>query len=182
MSWAGYVEALKARFGDKMFGDLMLEMRNLRQEGSLAEYQRLFDGLLHRWQLVEKVSEKMTISQFIGGLELQLQGQVRLQRVQTLHEAFVVAKLHDSVLAPQRAYRPGNILSSSKSWNNVASTKQVAQSYNAPRATAATSASSQPKTNYISSSRSGTESRSSRVTTSREMEARRAKGLCYWCP
>lgn len=85
----------------------MLEMRNLREEGSLADYQRQFDGLLHRWQLVEKVSEKTVISQFIGGLEYQLQGQVRLQHVHTLHEDFVVAKLHDSVLAPQRSYRAG---------------------------------------------------------------------------
>lgn len=64
MTWSGYVEALKARFGDPIF-----EMGNLKKEGSLADYQRQFDGLLHRWQLVEKVSEKTAISQFIGELE-----------------------------------------------------------------------------------------------------------------
>lgn len=45
---SGYVEELKARFGDELFEDPMLEMRNLRQQSSLADSQRHFDGLPHR--------------------------------------------------------------------------------------------------------------------------------------
>lgn len=58
-----YVEARKARFGDELFGDPMVDMRKLQQDSSLFYYQRQFDGLLHRWKLVEKVSEKTAISQ-----------------------------------------------------------------------------------------------------------------------
>lgn len=65
-----YVASLKARFGNELFGDPMLEMKNLlqrkkapfRQEGSFSDYQRGFDNLVHRVSLIEKVSERATIS------------------------------------------------------------------------------------------------------------------------
>lgn len=72
MTWPGYVEAVKARFGDKLFDDALLEIRNLRQDDSLADYQRKFDGLLHRVQLIERVSKRDVVSQFIGELDLLL--------------------------------------------------------------------------------------------------------------
>lgn len=82
-------------------GDPMLEMKNLRQEGSFEEYQMKFDVLLHQVSLTEHLLEKAAVSEFIVGLELHLQGPVRLPHVQTLNEAYAVAKLHNSVLTSQ---------------------------------------------------------------------------------
>lgn len=59
--WSGYVEVLKARFGDELFGDAILELKNLHQEGSFADYQRNLDGFLHSVQLIERVLEMATI-------------------------------------------------------------------------------------------------------------------------
>lgn len=71
---------------------------------------------------------------------------------------------------------------SSKIASSAASPKHDSQTYNAARNTVVAPVSSQPRTSYVGSNRPGIKSRSSRVTTSREMESRRVKGLCYWCP
>lgn len=62
LSRTKYVAALKGRFIDQPFDDPMLEMKNLRQEGSFSYYQHESDGLLHKVSLVEKVSEHATIN------------------------------------------------------------------------------------------------------------------------
>lgn len=79
-SWPEYVDVLHAHFGDELFGDPILEMKHLKQEGSVADYQRRFDTLLNRVQLLERISERAAVSQFIGGLDNMLQGSVRIQR------------------------------------------------------------------------------------------------------
>lgn len=33
--WSGYVEVLKARFGDELFGDAILELKNLHKKAPL---------------------------------------------------------------------------------------------------------------------------------------------------
>lgn len=76
LSWGEYVSSLQARFGEELYGNLILEMKNLHQDGTFAEYQCRFDALRHGVQLLEEVSERAADSQFIGGLELQLQGTV----------------------------------------------------------------------------------------------------------
>lgn len=45
ITWYGYVEALQARFKTELFGDPVLEIRNL--ESSFFDYQRRFDILFH---------------------------------------------------------------------------------------------------------------------------------------
>lgn len=44
----------------------------------------------------------------MADLDHVLQGPIRIQRVESLHEDYAVANLHDSVLASQRPQRTGN--------------------------------------------------------------------------
>lgn len=46
-------------------------------------------------------SSYSAVSQFIGGLELQLQGMVRMQHPHNLQEAYTMAKLHDVIIQSQ---------------------------------------------------------------------------------
>lgn len=68
LRWKEYMDVILTRFSEELYGDLILEMKNLRQEGSLVDYQRDFDALLHKVHLVENISEGVVVSQFWGGL------------------------------------------------------------------------------------------------------------------
>lgn len=72
LSWSKYFVALQAQFDEELFRDPILEMKNLRQEWSFSKYQGKFDALLHRVQFLEKMSKRVVVSQFIGGLDLRL--------------------------------------------------------------------------------------------------------------
>lgn len=106
MSWTEYVAAFQAQFGEELFGNPILEMKNLHQEGSFLEYQSRFDALLHRVQLVEEVSERVAANQVIGGLELNLQGPLRIHHPQNLQEAYVMTKLHSAIIKSQLRSHP----------------------------------------------------------------------------
>lgn len=43
MGWEEYVGVVLARLSEEIYGDLMLEMKNLREEDSLSDYQREFE-------------------------------------------------------------------------------------------------------------------------------------------
>lgn len=73
-----YITALHAQFGEEMYGDPILEMKNLRQEGTLTEYFCKFDVPLSKVDHLEPASERATLSPFVGGLDQSLQGPVRL--------------------------------------------------------------------------------------------------------
>lgn len=78
----------------------------LQQEGWLSEYQRKFDVLLPQIQIVEKILERTPISQFIGGMKLNMQVHAQLERVQTLHEAYALAKFNVLVLTHNNCHLP----------------------------------------------------------------------------
>lgn len=68
LTWSKYVEVLHARFDNELFGDPMLEMKILRQEGSFVDYQGRLNTLLDKIQLIDSITEQFTLSQFIGDL------------------------------------------------------------------------------------------------------------------
>lgn len=78
----------------------------------------------------------MAISQFIERLEYHLQGQVCLQHVEMLKEAFVMAKLHDTVLTPQHTNKIDNLPFSPKTLNYAASSTNDVSVHNMPLASA----------------------------------------------
>lgn len=49
-----------------MNGYPILEMKNLKQEGSLTKYFRELDVLLNKVHLLEPVSERAALSLFVG--------------------------------------------------------------------------------------------------------------------
>lgn len=95
--WTEYLKVIQARFEEELYGDPMLEMKNLRQERSFVDYQREFNHLLHNIQLLVPILEKSVLSQFLGGLDHRFQGSVCLQRLQKLREAYTIVKLHESI-------------------------------------------------------------------------------------
>lgn len=94
-SWGDYKTAIIARFGNNSFDDPMAEIMNLRQKGTVEQYQEQFDGLLNRTDL----SEKQALSCFLKGLDTDIQNTVRMHKPQTLMDAFALAKLQEATVS-----------------------------------------------------------------------------------
>jgi len=75
----------------------------LRQVGSVEQYQDTFDALLIR---IEDLLASHAISYFLSGLTLEIQHNVRMFKPKTLHDAYYLAKLHEATLASIAKKRP----------------------------------------------------------------------------
>lgn len=148
---------LHTRFRNEMYGELILELKNLKLEGMLSNYFRSFDALLNKVQMVEKLTKSSVMSFFVRGLSSTLLDLVRLLRPKSLHEAYALAKLHEAVIKTQS--RPIYI-----------------ENRSTPTLTTRGSIAAGP-----GNSRGITNGRTTKTMTSKETENRRSKGLCYWC-
>ncbi|TXG72195.1 hypothetical protein EZV62_000774 [Acer yangbiense] len=86
--WEEYVKALNIRFGVNVFEDPMADLMNLKQLGTLQDYMDKFDLALSRVSL----TEEYTISCFISGLRVELQGLVRIFNPTNLQHAYSIAR------------------------------------------------------------------------------------------
>lgn len=108
--------------------------------------------------MIETLSEGAVLNFFIGGFHASLKGPARLLRPTTLHNAYTLAKLHNELIVTQQNAK----LNSGRKTHYEGAIRQTPAS-----------------TNHFWSS-----NKSSPVKTmsNKEMENRRAKGICYWCP
>ena len=70
--WNVYEKEVLRRFGS-VFDDPLMELKKLKQDNSVKEYQEKFEDLLNRVEL----SEKHAISLFLGGLKNEISIQIR---------------------------------------------------------------------------------------------------------
>lgn len=88
LTWAEYSSTIQARFGLSNYYDPMLDLRNLQQEESVTEYYKQFSTIFHHIQLHDVLSEKQSLSNFIGGLRPELQGPIRMLQPKTMYDVF----------------------------------------------------------------------------------------------
>lgn len=91
LQWSKFVEALVVRFREKLFEDLVAELKKLKQVSSLQTYLQEFDLQLSKSNL----SEAPVISHFLGGLREEVDLLVRVFKPTSLKEAYELAKVHD---------------------------------------------------------------------------------------
>ena len=171
---------------------MIADLHELRQVGSVEEYQSNFEDL--RSQVLEKepcLTETYFISAFIGGLQGELRNFVQMLRPSTLKEAIVLAKLQEGgfnkLLAKVRsyppskntAYSPSSISSHKNSYSPSVSSYST---YKNPSSTVS------PVLNARSDTRTTTPTAKNispnalltiKKLSPTEMQARRDKGLCY---
>lgn len=92
--WEEYLAALIETFSEE-FLDPMLELKQLRQTGSVREFQFAFARLLAQCDL----SVSQAISCFLGGLKEELVNPVKMHEPQTLSKAYRLAILAEATLA-----------------------------------------------------------------------------------
>ncbi|KAJ1377301.1 Retrotransposon gag domain [Sesbania bispinosa] len=90
ITWRLLVDAMKVRFG-AVYEDPMEELVQLRQTGSLSEYQEAFDGLVCKVDL----NETQKLSCYVAGLKPEVAVGVKLFAPRSLLEATRLAKLQE---------------------------------------------------------------------------------------
>jgi len=178
-SWAEYKIAISTRLRPKPFDDTLAELMKLKQMESVEQYQEYFDSLLNRVELPTSYA----VSCFLSGLNDEVQHGVRMFRPSTLHDGYCLAKLLETTLA-SIAKRTKPLLeqgppitkgigskfgSSPHAWNSASHrTGPTVSSYRSPAVSSTGSTSSKAKTG-------------GRTLSSKEIDERRAKNLCFFC-
>nr|GFA90172.1 hypothetical protein [Tanacetum cinerariifolium] len=93
-----YEEVIK-RFG-AIYEDPIVEIKNLKQESYVQQYQEAFESLLNRVEL----NEAYAVSLFIGGLKKEVSMPIRMFKLTTLSDVYAMAKMQEAtnvVLKPR---------------------------------------------------------------------------------
>nr|GEX70036.1 hypothetical protein [Tanacetum cinerariifolium] len=91
--WNVYEHEVLKRFGP-ISDDPLMELKKLKQDGTMKDYQEKFEALLN---MVE-FEEKHAISLFLGRLKSEVSLQIRMFTLHTLTEAFYMAKMQEQTL------------------------------------------------------------------------------------
>ena len=157
--WNEYKEAIKSQFGPLAYDDPMVDIKKLRQTGSLQEYLMAFDSLMDKAQL----SEDQAVSCFLGGLKHEMEMVVRMFNPQTLQATYSLAKLQEALKNNPRSI--GNTSGKGFINRNMGGQNAV------------------PNTGGIQTYKSLTNTSSRRPLnlTPKQLKERRLKNQCFWC-
>ncbi|GKB30396.1 putative mitochondrial protein [Tanacetum coccineum] len=106
--WEHFEVEVVKRFG-VLYDDPIVELKNLKQTGSVQTYQEAFEALLNRVDLPELVA----VSMFMGGLKPEVGTPMRMFQATTLSESYGLARMQEAtntILKPRnevhKPYRP----------------------------------------------------------------------------
>nr|GFA80069.1 hypothetical protein [Tanacetum cinerariifolium] len=100
VTWQKYKEEIKERF-DLVNEDPMVELKNLKQVGTVQAYKDLFESLPNKVDQLEAYAIKL----FIGGLKDEIRLAVRMFNPNKVTNAYCLAKMEDATLAiPKNMY------------------------------------------------------------------------------
>ncbi|KAL1345712.1 hypothetical protein AAHE18_08G137600 [Arachis hypogaea] len=156
-TWDSFLEALNARFGKNVFYDPRTALKELKQGGSVEEYQCQFEELSNR---VTGLSEEWIVALFTTGLQEHLKCELLLARPNSYIQAVSLAKLHEQKHAVTLGLTK----------NNKPITHTVTSSNH-----------SFPPTPSTNSSPTAPQTPPVKRLTSADIRARWEKGLCYYC-
>nr|GEU89675.1 gypsy/Ty3 retroelement polyprotein [Tanacetum cinerariifolium] len=89
--WEHFEVEVVKRFG-VLYDDPIVELKNLKQTGSVQTYQEAFKALLNRVDLPELV----VMSIFIGGLKPEVRTLIRMFQATTLSETYGLARMQEA--------------------------------------------------------------------------------------
>ena len=153
------------RFG-AIYEDPMGDLKNLKQDSSVQHYQEVFEELLNRVDLPELYA----VSLFMGGLKKEVSIPLRMFKLQTLAEAYSMAKLQEATNATLKPRYAPPTTPVPKYVSNVSYTNK---NMNMP---------AKPITAFgnNATTEKATGNRPYRLTQ-KEMEEKRAKRECFYC-
>lgn len=169
VNWRCYISAMSARFAAHAYEDPLVDLRNLKQRGTLQIYMDEFDELYSR----AGIRENQALSFFLSGLMDELQMPVRMFKPRGLAEAYSLAKLQDltvKALGIKSKVTPSGGQVGINYYPNNKSTAVNATNYNESGTTGGWN---------NGGNRVGV--RASTNLTPKELDEKRAKKECFWC-
>ncbi|GJZ92195.1 reverse transcriptase, partial [Tanacetum coccineum] len=163
--WEMYEGEVIKRFG-ATYEDLIVDLKNLKQDGSVQQYQESFEALLNKVEL----NEAYAVSLFIGGLKKEISMPIRMFKITSLIDVYAMAKMQEATNAVLKPRYTSPLLSSPKFVTNTISANK---SVNTPIKSTAVNEGNQ----FIF--RNGG-NRPYRLTP-KELEDKRAKNQCFYC-
>ena len=161
--WEMYEEEVIKRFG-ALYDDPIVDLKNLKQDGSVQHYQEEFESFLSRVEL----NEVYAVSLFIGGLKKEIGMPIRMFGLKTLHEVFAMAKMQEATNAALKP-RYNSLLPTPKF---VPQNNFVNRTATVPQKTANNGGNQFVPRNGVN--------RPYRLTQ-KELEEKRAKNQCFYC-
>nr|GEW16251.1 putative mitochondrial protein [Tanacetum cinerariifolium] len=89
--WEHFEVEVVKRFG-VLYDDLIVELKNLKQTGSVQTYQEAFEALLNRVDLLKLIA----VSMFMGGLKPKVGTPMRMFQATTLSETYGLARMQEA--------------------------------------------------------------------------------------
>ncbi|GKA81036.1 gag-pol polyprotein [Tanacetum coccineum] len=162
--WLASMHKVVKRFR-VLYDDPIVELKNLKQTGSVQTYQEAFEALLNRVDLPELVA----VSMFMGGLKPEVGTPMRMFQATTLSETYGLARMQEAT---------NTILKPRYNTPLLPTPKQSITTY------ASKAVTTPVKSNSVGQS-SGYVTRNGvhkpYRLTQRELEDKRAKGQCFYC-
>jgi hypothetical protein len=160
--------------------NLLEKLIELKQKNDLETYIKDFDILWNR----SEISEKNALVFFIRGLEVEVKNLIKMFEPKTLKQAYTFAHLQDNTLTHRRyssnpnkqTYQPTTYAHQSKPYTPPNYNKSLLGSSNNTSKPFSNGLLSTPppyNTNQVS--------RITRPIKKKDLDKRRAKGLCFWC-
>ncbi|KAF7812849.1 Ty3/gypsy retrotransposon protein [Senna tora] len=190
--WESFLVALRLRFGDSLYNDPRQALKELKQEGTVEEYQGQFETIANK---ATALQEEWLISFFIGGLKDYLKYEVKLSKPTSYYEAVSMAKMLEereqkmeltgrSTQTKSHSLPGGKTYSSSLS-GNYSSYNTPSKSYSTGGVNnkgAVNSGQNQGSNTVVSQASISNKTLPYKRFTAAELKERRRLGLCYYCP
>lgn len=173
VSWQQFSDALLERFG-QVETELVFDMfKKLQQVNTVEHYYDEFEKC--RGQLLQKIpslTEEYFLENFIGGLQGEIKGMIRLLEPHSLEQALKLAKFYEQTLSSQskKSYTGTTYKTSS---NTSTPAKNFSPSAAAVQNSKGSLLTSTTNAEVINSK--------PKPLTYSQREERRQKGLCFYC-
>lgn len=128
---------------------------------SVLGYIHSFTALFHRIQLLDPMMERQALSHLLDGIRVDLQGPVRMVQPKYIYDVFSLAKLHEAAFIACA----NNPMNSRPLYTNAMGTSKPPHAPNLATTPVWRNGGSQ----------------NSRILSTKEMEEKRAKVLCFGC-
>ena len=169
VGWNEYEEAILKRFGP-LNEDPMAELKQLRYESSMSDYQSKFEKLITQVD----ITESQSVSMFLAGLPASIELNVRMFRPKSLADAFSLANLQEAV----RKQRSNPLLPTPRHTNAWNANRAVVMPGKPATTTLALPA---PTTQYVTKQPANQSSVPRKFLSQKELAEKRAKNQCFYC-
>ena len=169
VSWNVYEEAVLRRFGP-VNEDPMAELKQLRYEYNMNEYQIKFEKLITQVD----ITESQSISMFLGGLPASIELNVRMIKPKSLADAFSLASLQEAV----KKQRSTPLFPTPRNTGGCNANRAVAMPNKSATTTLALPA---PNTQYVTKQPANVSNVPRKILSKKEFAEKRAKNQCFYC-